>query len=240
MTWKRFLSPPFFLLALLCFLLPFFAVTCQGLGGGLGGLPGAEQVEEKTTLTGVELITGQAEEDLADPEEITGEGFPGGDLFPIPGPSPSIVPDVPTEEAADSGVDLGMSQIWAIVAAAVALLGIFLALLAGRAGGVMALVLGIAGAALLFVLASSIKSAIDDAVGTEAQGFITVENKIGFWLALLGFIIAAVTGLIRLLLPDQPAGTPAAGTTGFGQPPGAPPPAAPPPAAPPPPESPPQ
>jgi hypothetical protein len=238
LTWKRFLSSPFFLLALLCFLLPFFAVTCSGFGaGGFGELPGAEQAEEKTTLTGLELVTGQAEEDLADPEEITGGGFPGGDLFPVPGPSPSI--GVPPEQAADSGIDLGMTQIWAIAAAAIALLGIFLALMAGRAGGVMALALGVAGAVVLFLLSSSVKSAVDDAIGQEAQGFISVENKIGYMLALGGFIVAAITGLIRLLLPDRPAGAVAGEPSGFGQPPGAPPPAAPP-AAPPPPESPPQ
>jgi hypothetical protein len=239
LTWKRFLSSPFFLLALLCFLLPFFAVTCSGFGaGGLGDLPGADQAEEATTLTGLELVTGKAEEDLADPEELTGGGFPGGDLFPVPGPSPSI--GVPPEQAADSGIDLGITQIWAIAAAAIALLGIFLALLAGRAGGVMALALGVAGAVVLFLLAGSLKGAVDDAVGEEAQGFIKVENKIGYWLALMGFMIAAVTGLIRLLLPERPSGAVAAGEpSGFGQPPGAPPPAAPPPATTPP-ESPPQ
>jgi hypothetical protein len=110
--------------------------------------------------------------------------------------------------------------------------------MAGRAGGVMALILGTGGAILLFLLASAVKSSIDDAIGQEAQGVITVENRIGFWLALGALIVAAVTGLIRMLMPDQPAGAvPEPGNTGFGQPPTAPPGA---PAAPPPPESPPQ
>lgn len=233
---KRYLSSPFFLIALLCFFLPFFAVTCAGLGG-FGGVPGADEAEEATTLTGVEFLTGQAEEDLEDPEEITGGGFPGSDLFPIPGPSPSIPLPTEPEAAAEQAVDLGTSQIWAIAAAAIALLGLFLALLAGRAGGVMALVLGAAGAVVLFLLAGSVKSAIDDAVGAEAAGIIQVENKMGFWLALGAFIVAAVTGLIRLLLPERPAGPPPeAGASGFE--PTAPPPGTPP--APPPPASPPQ
>lgn len=218
MTWKRFLSPPFFLIALLSFFLPFFAVTCSGLGG----FPGAEQAEQATEVSGLELVTGQAEENLADPSEFTGEGLPGGDLFPLPGPSPSIpgLPGGPTEGG--TGVDLGTVQIWAIAAAAIALLGIFLSLLGGRAGGLMALILAAAGAVLLFVLATQFESSILDAAGgDQAAGFLVVEKKIGYLLALGALIVAAVTGLIRLLLPDRPGAAPQAG---FEQPAGAPPP----------------
>ena len=216
---KRYLSSPFFLVALLCFLLPFFAVTCAG-GGSIPGL-GQGGGDALVELTGVELVTGAAEEDLSDEENVQ------PDLGPFAGPTP--IPDIAEAAGPTEPVDLGLSQLWAIVAAALALLGIFLALMAGRAGGLMALILGTGGAILLFLLASAVKSSVDDAIGQEAQGIIAVENRIGFWLALGGFIVAAVTGLIRLLLPERPAGAvPEPGTTGFGQPPGAPP-AAPPP-----------
>ena len=218
---KRYLSSPFFLVALLCFLLPFFAVTCAG-GGSIPGL-GQGGGDALVELTGVQLITGEAEDELSDQENFE------PDLGPFAGPTP--IPDIAEEAGPSEPVDLGLSQIWAIVAAALALLGIFLALLAGRAGGVFALILGTGGAILLFLLASAVKSSIDDAIGQEAQGIIAVENRIGFWLALGGFIVAAVTGLVRLLLPERPAGAvPEPGTAGFGQPP----------AAPPPPETPPQ
>lgn len=213
---KRYLSSPFFLIALLCFLLPFFAITCAG-GGGIPGFGGGGQA--LTEVSGVDLVTGGAEEDLGDPSEFQ------PDLGPFAGPTP--IPTLSPGAAGGEPVDLGMSQIWAIAAAAVALLGIFLSLLGGRAGGLIALILGAGGAALLFLLASSVKSSIEDAVGQEAAPFIAVENRIGFWLTLAGFIVAAVTGLIRLLLPDRPA---APQPAGFEQPPAAPPPAAAPPA----------
>lgn len=225
---KRYLSSPFFLIALLCFLLPFFAVTCAG-GGSIPGL-GQGGGDALVELTGVELVTGSAEEDLSDQSNFQ------PDFGPFAGPTP--LPGLTPEAGGTEPVDLGLSQIWAIAAAALALLGIFLALIAGRAGGVMALILGTGGAILLFLLASAVKSSIDDAIGQEAQGVIAVENRIGFWLALGALIVAAVTGLIRMLLPDRPAGVVPEPGTGFGQPPAAPPGA--PPAAPPPPESPPQ
>lgn len=218
---KRYLSSPFFLLALLCFFLPFFAITCAGGGGipGLGG--GGGGGGELTRVTGVDLITGGAEEDLGDTEEFQPDLGPLGGPTPLPGVSPAADESDP--------VDLGISQIWAIAAAVIALLGIFLALLAGRAGAITALILGVVGAILMFLLASSVKSAIGDAVGQEAEAFIAVENKIGYWLTLTGFVLAAITGLIRLLMdrPVQPA------PMGYEQPPGTPPPPPPPAAAPP-------
>jgi hypothetical protein len=240
---KRFLSSPFFLIALIAFFLPFFAVTCAGGGGDLlGGLPGGSAAQEATEVTGLELVTGQAEENLED----TGQTpqVPG---LPSVGPSADPTGGVPFgPEGGSEPVDLATAQIWAIAAAAVALLGIFLALLAGRAGGAMALIFGVAGGALLFLLASEFKNAIVGAIGAEAEAFITVENRIGYWIALGGFIVAAITGLVRLLLPDRPAyvapaaagfGGPPAGPVGpppSGPPPAGPPPAGPPPAGPPP------
>ena len=217
---KRYLSSPFFLLALLCFFLPFFAITCAGGAGipGLGG--GGGGGGELTTVTGVDLITGGAEDSLGDTDEFAPD-LPFGGPTPLPGVSPAAGESDP--------VDLGLSQIWAIAAAVIALLGIFLALLAGRAGAVLALVLGVVGAILLFLLASSVKSSIGESVGQEAEAFIQVKSKIGYMLALAGFGIAALTGLIRLLMPDRPV-QPA--PAGFEQPPGAPP-AAPPPPPPP-------
>jgi hypothetical protein len=226
LPWKRYLSPPFFLIALLCFFLPFFAVTCSG--GGLGGLGGGGG-DSLTEVSGFQLITGQAEDQVAeDLQDVAsgGGGIPGlGDL-PIPGPSPSVpaIPGVPS--ASSGGPDLGTPQIWAIAAAAVALLGIFLSLLAGRVGGLMALILGAAGAALLFLLASSFKSAFfEGSDAKQAEAIIDIENKIGYLLALGAFVVAALTGLIRLLLPDRAAAPPGeADAAGFGQPPTAPPP----------------
>ncbi len=215
---KRYLSSPFFLIALLCFFLPFFAVTCAG--GQFPGL-GDGGTRELTTVQGIDLLTGAAEEELGDPDEFQ------PDLGPLVGPTP--LPGVSPAAGESDPIDLGLSQIWAIAAAVIALLGIFLALLAGRAGGMMALTLGVVGIVLMFLLSTSVKSAIGDAVGQEAEAFLVVENKIGYWLTLGAFILAAVTGLIRLLMPERPV-EPA--PAGFEQPPGAPPP--PPPEAPPP------
>ncbi|MGH2693083.1 MAG: hypothetical protein ACRDHM_11395 [Actinomycetota bacterium] len=224
---KRYLSSPFFLIALICFFLPFFTVTCGG--------------QKLTEVTGLQLVTGEAEDQISeDLQDLAGGGggIPGLGDIPIPGPTPSvpIVPDVPGDLG--EGPDLGTPMIWAIAAAAVALLGVFLSLVRGRTGGLLALILGAAGTVLLFLLTSAFKNAFfeDGPEAAQAKQIITIENKIGYWVALFGFILAAVTGLIRLMIPDRPAGAmPETGPSGFGQPPGAPPPA-----APPPPESPPQ
>jgi hypothetical protein len=236
---KRFLSSPFFLIALIAFVFPFFTVQCAQEGFGdlagqlgeqFGGEVNQEQIEQ--TVTGLELITGEAEENLAqnDTEDT-----------PVPGPTP--LPGLPGNQAGAVEPDLGLVQILAIVAAAVALLGIFLSLLGGRTGGLLALILGAIGAIVVFLLPGQFESGIFGDQADQLRGFVEVKNEGGYWLALAGFVIAAITGLLRLLIPERPrpiaAGPPPdAGTTsGFGPPLAAPPPAPPPP--PPPPEGPP-
>lgn len=230
---KRFLSSPFFLVALVAFLFPFFTVQCaqEGFsdlagqfGEELGGQVSQEQLEQ--TVTGLELITGEAEENLAET---------GTEDTPIPGPTP--LPGIGGGQLPGGAEpDLGTVQILAIAAAAVALLGIFLSLLGGRAGGMVALILGVIGAIVMFLLPSQFESGLFGEQAGQVSAIIEVKNEWGYWLALAGFIVAAVTGLIRLLMPDRAAGPPAAAagtTSGFGPPPPAPPPT-PPPAGPPP------
>jgi hypothetical protein len=224
---KRFLSSPFFLLAGLCFFLPFVTISCaaglgeqftQGLGEAFGEEAAGQlqQQDLEETLTGIDIVLGEtAETEAAE--------------TPIPGPTP-IVPTTPPGEAGDN------SQLWAIIALAAAGLGIFLSLLPGSVGPILAIILGVGGAIALFL----IKVEIDGTIPAQAAAFIEVKYEIGFWAALILFVVAAVTGLLRLFMrggptvpPPAPAG---AGTaSGFGPPPpSAPPPGPPPPAAPPP------
>jgi hypothetical protein len=222
---RKAISPVFFLLAAACFFLPFFTVTCQGADqfGDLGELGGAQaQQELEKTYSGFEVITGDAETDL---NEDTGEA---------PTPPGGEIPGIPTQPTGD--IDLGMTQILAIVAAAVAILGIVLSLLPGRTGGLVAAVLGVVGAIALFVTGMQFSSAVKDAVGSEAAGFIEVKNEYGFWLSLVAFLVAAAWGVASLLMGGRaarPVPVGASTTSGFGAPAG-PPPSAPPPAAPPP------
>jgi hypothetical protein len=227
---KRILSSPFFLVAALAFLLPFFSVQCAG-GGDLGdlGIPtGDAEVSEE--VTGLELVTGEAEDTF----ESTGEAPTVPEIPGIESP----LPDIPT---GPGQVDLGTVQIFAIAAAAIAVLGILLSLFGGRGGGAVALILGAAGAVVLFLTFTQFEDAILQSVGSEGETFIEVKQELGFWIALGGFVVAALTGLLRLVMPDRdrgaPAPRPAMATTsgsGFGPPPATPPPVAPPPAAPPP------
>jgi hypothetical protein len=230
---KRFLSSPFFLLAGLAFFLPFVTVSCaSGLGDqftqGLEEAFGEEaQIPEgdlEESLTGIDIVMGETSE--------TGDtGVPGVEGVPTPA----------APEAQETGDN---SQLWAIIALAAAALGIFLSLLPVGAGPLLAIILGLAGAVTLFL----VRVEIDGSIPAEAESFIDVRYEYGFWAALILFVIAALTGVFRLLSRDRPAVTapaaPAAGATasGFGtaaprRP--APPPAAPPPAAPPPPPPPP-
>jgi hypothetical protein len=219
---KRLLSSPFFLVAVVAFLLPFFSVQCAG-GEGFGelGLP-TGPADLETDVTGLELVTGEAEEELEQTSQAPTE---------IPG----LETPIPTPETQAQDLDLGTVQIFAIGAAAIAVLGIILSLLGGRPGGALALLLGAAGGVLLFLTASQFKDAVLGEAEAQLQGLIEVKNEGGFWLALGGFAIAALTGLLRVVMPGaRPAPRPAAGTaTGFGPPSGGPPPTAPPPATPP-------
>jgi hypothetical protein len=222
---RKAISPVFFVLAAACFFLPFFTVTCQGADqlGELGSqLPGAETQELERTYTGFEVATGEAETDL---NEGTGDA---------PTPPGGEIPGLPSQPTGD--VDLGMVQILAIVTAAVAIIGVVLSLLPGRTGGIMAAILGVVGVIALFVTGMQFSSAVKDAVGQQAAGFIEVKNEYGFWLSLVGFLVAAAWGVVSLLLGGRTARpAPARATTdsGFGAP-AAPPPSAPPPSTPPP------
>ncbi|MGH2767151.1 MAG: hypothetical protein ACRDKA_14780, partial [Actinomycetota bacterium] len=194
---RRILSSPFFLVAALAFLLPFFSVQCAG-GTDLGdlGIPTGEADLEQD-VTGLELITGEAEDTLG----ATGE-TPG--LPEIPG---FETPEIPTPSAPQE-VDLGTVQIFAIAAAAIAVLGILLSLFGGRGGGAVALILGAAGAVVLFLTFTQFESAVFDSIGAEAEGFLEVNQEGGFWIALGGFVVAGLTGLLRLVLPGSGGGPP--------------------------------
>jgi hypothetical protein len=226
---KRLLSSPFFLVALLAFFLPFFSVQCIA-GDQLGDLSelGIEEQElQLPEVTGVQLVTGDAEEEF----ESAAQNPPVPEI-------PGAETPLPTPEPQAQEVDLGTVQILAIAAAAVALLGLLLSLLAGRAGGTVSLLLGVAGAVVLYLTFIQFRSAVLGEAAGELEGVIRVEQELGFWLSLGMFGLAAAGGLVRILLPDRArvVGAPAAGTaTGFGPPPPAtPPPATPPPATPPP------
>jgi cell division septation protein DedD len=226
---KRVLSSPFFLIAAVAFLLPFFSVQCAG-GGNLGdlGIPTGE-AELEQDVTGLELVTGEAEDKFESEAQNPAVPEIPGLESPIPVPTPTG----PAQE-----VDLGTVQIFAIAAAAIAVLGILLSLLGGRTGGAVSLLLGIAGGAVLFLTFTEFKDAILGEAAGQLEGLIEVKQESGFWLALAGFGIAAITGLVRLLMPGGPRAARrvpvgAGSASGFG-PPAAPPPATPPPATPPP------
>lgn len=215
---KRAVSPAFFVLAALAFFLPFFTVQCAG--GGLPELPDVglgEEAELETTVTGFELVTSQAEEQLSEPA-------------PAPAPTPTLpgLEDVPGAGETETQVELGTVQILAIAAVAAAVLGIFLSLLAGRTGGAIALGLGAVGVVLLFLVRMQFQNAVFGDLEAEARQFIEVQTEYGYWLALVLMLLAAIWGVVLLL-----TGTRAAEPAPYQAPPEEPPPAPPPPEPPP-------
>lgn len=222
---RRAISPVFFVLAAACFFLPFFSVSCtQQFGdlGGLGGIPGAEQgqqeleqLEEESRVTGFEVATGAAEDELNQQSEQ-----PPAETGGIPGVTPT-----------QANIDLGVSQIVAIAVIAIAVVGLIVGLLP-RVGGIVVVVVALLGVVGLLVLNFMYKGAIEDALAQAAQ-FFDVNTELGLWLSLLSFVLAAAGGVWILLAGRRRPAARAAGTTGFGTP-ATPPPSSPPPAAPPP------
>lgn len=172
---KKLFSPAFLALAAVCFLLPFVSISCNASAlQDLGGLPqtGPSPIPDLPTgeveivsATGWEIVSGAEIEpsgEFADLAELGGEVTPSeSDEFP--------------------------GRIYAILAFAVAILGVGVSFLRARIGAVSALVAGILGALFLFLLRTSITSDFGQAglVGFE------VTFELGWWLALLLFVAAA-------------------------------------------------
>ncbi|HEV3475120.1 MAG TPA: hypothetical protein VG602_07125 [Actinomycetota bacterium] len=207
---RRLLSFPFFLIAVGAFFLPFFMVTCAGLGE----LP--EQAgQEPPEVTGYELAAGTAEDELAEGQDFT--QTPEIPLPDIPGlPTPDIELPTPEVTTAPEGVaadfDLGMVQIYALAAAGALVLGAILSLVGQRFGGGMALLFGAAAAGALYLLFTEFKDVILDSVSPEFAALIEVRPQIGYWVAIGGGGVAALLGLLRLFV-GAPRGGKAVGFT---------------------------
>lgn len=188
---KKFLSPAFFVLAIICFFLPFVSVSCdtsavqEGLGGlgdsplpgpspspGFPGLPGGGGGEvELFSVTGLDIVLG-SEVDV----EVPGSDLIGGQ----------------TEQQGGSAADFE-GRWYVILALAAAVLGLGLSFLRERFGGAMATVMGIAGAALLVLFRVSFTP---DLGGEAAPAeVLSVNYEIGWWLATAAFVLATLAGI---------------------------------------------
>ncbi|HEX9823524.1 MAG TPA: hypothetical protein VGB51_03905 [Actinomycetota bacterium] len=206
---KRFLSPAFFAVAVVCFFLPFVSVSCNA--SALNDTFGAEGVE------GVELPEGELEVKATGWEIVTNRP---PDLDEL-GSSEAL--GGATEAAQQSDEDFP-GRIFAILAIGAAVLGVGLSLLGGRRGSGAAVALGALGLLFLFLLRSSIQSRL----GPAALFGVEVGYEPAYWAALGMFALAGGAGVYRLTserppLPEAPPGQPSE------PPPGAAPPTEPPP-----------
>jgi len=177
---KRFLSPVWFLLIAAAFTLPFISVSCQappGLGD-LGGEFGGELGEVPTqgfeiTATGLDLVLGSEPDVSGDPTFTeAAQGQDGGDNEP---------------------------SLFAIIAFAAAVLGIFLSPLRGRLGGVFTLVLAAFVALGLLLLRTNVSGELP----AQAAQFLQINYEIGYWAALLLGLVALGWGLWRVLSREE-------------------------------------
>jgi hypothetical protein len=210
---RRIVNSPLFLVAAVCFFLPFITVACgfdlgEQFGGAFGeDSPLTEIPQEclETTVTGWNLVSG------------TSPDVPQQCLQAVGGDDQQITP--PNQDSSPN--------VWAILAFSAALLGVGLSLIPRPVGPILAILLGVIGGVLLFVLRANVAGDLP----AQARPFIEVRTEYGFWLALVFLVLAAAWGLVRLVSegPLRPA-PPSA--VGFGAPeaPPAPPPAEPPPA----------
>lgn len=191
---KRGLSPIWFVLIVGAFFLPFVSISCstEGLGdvaGDLGGqVPaGGFEVSVKT----LDFVIG-------------GEASVSG--------SQEFLDEIQAQSGQE-GTDEVETEIYAQVAAGLAVLGIFLSLIAGRLGAIMSIILG-AGVTLSIIL---LKPAVNEQlqISDVPSGFgVSITYGLGYWGPLVLGLVAAAWGVLRLLAPDggRAAGMPAAPT----------------------------
>lgn len=211
---KKLLSPTFFALVVVAFFLPFVSVSCstsgfqeglEGFGEGLGetGDLGVPQGDIEVTATGLQIILNDVEEPAALGD--LGSDF-GGEI-----------------QQADPASEDFPGRMFAILAAAAAILGLGLSFLRERLGAIAAIVLGLGSALFLFLM----KSAIDGEIGPAQLLGFQVSYKYGYWLALLFGFAAGIAGIWRLVSMRTVVVPPAAGEAPPPEP-GTPPPAPPP------------
>jgi len=207
---KRLLSPAMFAVVVICFLLPFISISCDAsalqdpFGGTespiagptpIPGFPGGGGEVELTKATGFDIVFGTS----AEVEGLGGLGALGGQT---------------TEQGSWADLD---GRIWVILALVAAVAGLGLSLLRGGIGALGAVVMGIAVAATLFIFRLVASPNLDAAQAGPGADAVSLNFKIGWWLALIFGALAAGTGVWLAMRGDEP---PVAGELGApGEPP---------------------
>ncbi|HEX9891248.1 MAG TPA: hypothetical protein VGB28_04245 [Actinomycetota bacterium] len=203
---KKGLSPIWFVLIVGAFFLPFVSISCQappGFAEGLGELGGE---------------AGQIPSGGFDISVKTLDFVIGGE------PSFSGSQDwqqLIQEQAGTESPEKMKIEPFAIAALGLAVLGIFLALIAGRVGAIMSIVLGAGVTLFMFLLKPQVDKQLElDQVPAEASGFLDITYGLGYWGPLILGLVAAAWGIFRLLAPDgAPSAMPAAPAAATGAPP---------------------
>jgi len=140
------------------------------------------QQTELFTMSGLKLVTG-GEADYSLGDQLSD--------------STKIAPNMPDKKSIPS-------QPLAIAIVAIAFLGIILALVLPRNAFYVPVILSVAGIVCLFLLKGGILKAVastdmGNKEGIDVSKVFLVKTKIGFWLANLGFLAAAVMAFIDKL-----------------------------------------
>lgn len=179
-------------IALICFVLPFATVSCQG--------------KPIATLSGIDVAFGASLDASALP--VTPGEAVDFQTLPKEQQEAAMTQLIGSAQAQAIG-----SSPWAIAAIAVAIAGLGAALFAGHAAGPVPAALAGAGAVLLFLM----KARVENQVSGPTMGMGQVEWNAGFWLCLLGFVAnAALNGYLAATgqsgqpreAPDRGPGTP--------------------------------
>jgi hypothetical protein len=178
-TVGRTINPALFVVVVVCFFLPFFTVECNAaIPEALEGL--AEGLGE-----GGQFDFGQ--QDLS--ETVNGWQL--------------VIGDTGEETTPPGAEDPGPDWV-AVAAFAAAGLGVLLSWVRRPIGPAVAILLGLGGVGLLIWLWVRITGRIP----SEAEPFVDLKQRYGFWLAV-GFAAAAgLWGAARLFLERPPAAAP--------------------------------
>jgi len=178
------ISVVFFAIVILAFLLPFILIECSGT--------------EVAKISGFKMVFGGKVESpaLESVAKGFGEAFNQSDLGAL---ADMDAPEADEAETAEDEAEKPAKEdkgykpnLWAIIALLMAVIGLITALIMDKAKYFIPLGAAVIGLLAMFFIKSGVLGSMDTSGGPDLSSFIKVKYQFGWYLALLGFILAGI------------------------------------------------